>query len=803
MFKVFIEGYEMPCASVRVETGLGPLSAQIVIPPGDSRRKILPGSRVLVFIKDDGYYYEWFQGTITNRPEIALGFDEYPVTLNVIGDIGLLQSILMNYLSLGQVDVRNQNFKSRSLAGKVNLFRAGLGPLLFPFTQALTDRNIGFGDRLIGIIQALVSMDPQGWEDLRRMQYLDRLAVDMADDVASELDMRIVGISVANALSSLQVESFTALDVLNIILQMSLHELVSVAPLRYARNTEMPVVDRHANYMPRGLSIEELASISQGDLVAKFCKRVNVKKTIIDHFIKPVDMFSTPAVNEITKGMYNTAYVTDNKKTRSIIKVPLHITAQPIATFEELMPPALDSVFKAVTSASVQAANAPSLGAVSSVMAERITGFRTNEEKVYGGVNASYRGFDPRVNSMMMSLAMKEKEDNKKNQEYQRTYSRAMMRFEYERDNGANVTIQNATFNMAPIPGYAIRVQDSNGGWYCGKLVKKVDLIDLGSQVASTTYMISQCKSEDAYNYNGTVSTDLSADTSEWFGKYGKDAQTSVSPLFAGYNAERLKTALAPLPDVGDKYVNYERSLSMNHLRELSERELGPETRYDRSASGLSLVVGTGKPSIQTRMDTLLSEAFYSNFDLIGEIAVQALGHDLTELSPYLPYLNISKREAIALLDTKEGNIFSVFLKTIGDEVIAKSAAIATTSAIMDTSLQDWQIAQDAGDEIASESRAAEVAKSENQRIDGVNSEIKKMFGAYNPNFPIYLGNPSPLRMELLLWLMTMTSDSGIKRLLEDGDSSYSNKDNAIPRPLSDRNVIKMRREIAKKASNE
>jgi hypothetical protein len=236
---------------------------------------------------------------------------------------------------------------------------------------------------------------------------------------------------------------------------------------------------------------------------------------------------------------------------------------------------------------------------------------------------------------------------------------------------------------------------------------------------------------------------------------------------------------------------------------EVSERELAPETRYDRMSANLYLTEGSGKPSVAIRDKMRQTEAFYSNFDLIGEIAVQTLGGDFTELSPYLPYLNLSKRDAIALLDSKEGNIFSVFLKAIGDEVVAKAIAVATTSAIMDTTLQDWQVAQDAGDEIIAQSRASEVAKSENQRVDGVNSEMKKMFGAYNPNFPIYLGNPCPLRMELLLWLMTMTSDSGLKALLEDGISSFSKKDSAIPRPLSDRNVIKMRREIAKKASNE
>lgn len=804
MFKVFIEGYAMPCASVRVETGIGPLAAQITIPPGEYRRKILPGSRVLVFIKDEGYYYEWFQGITTNQPEVALGFDEYPVTLNIIGELGLLQSILMNYLSIGQVDVTNQKFKSQSLSGKVNLFRAGLGPLLFPFTSALTDRNINYGDRVMGIIQALVSMDPQGWEDLRRLQYLDRLSVIMADKIANDLDASVVGISVANMLGSMQAESFTALDILNVILQMSLHELVSIAPMRYAYDIKMPIVDRHSNYMPRGLSIDELSSISQSDLVTKFCTRTSFSRTVIDHFIKPIDRFTAPSVNQITKNMYSTAYVLDSTKTRAIVKVPLHAgTAQPFATFEELMPPALDSVFKSITAASTQATNNPALSAVSSVMAERVTGFRTNEEKVYGGVRASYRGIDPRINNMLTSLYLKEQEDNKTNQEYQRSYSQAMMRFEYERDNGANISIQNATFNLSPIPGFAIRVQDSNGKWYCGKLVKKVDVIDLGAQVASSTYAIAQCKAEDAYDYNGSVATDLSADSSEWFSKYGKDAQTAVSPLFVGYNADTLKNALKPQAGLGERYVSYERSLVVNHLMEVSERELAPETRYDRMSANLYLTEGSGKPSVATRNEMRQTEAFYSNFDLIGEIAVQTLGGDLTELSPYLPYLNLSRRDAIALLDSKEGNIFSVFLKAIGDEVVAKAIAVATTSAIMDTTLQDWQVAQDAGDEIIAQSRASEVAKSENQRIDGVNSEMKKMFGAYNPNFPIYLGNPCPLRVELLLWLMTMTSDSGLKALLEDGISSFSKKDSAIPRPLSDRNVIKMRRDIAKKASNE
>lgn len=807
MLKVFIEGYAVPVSRVQLETGAGPLQAQIVIPPGDNRRRILPGSRVLCYVKEGTEWYQWFQGVTTNMPETALGFDENPVVLHVLGDIGLLQSVLMSYLSLGQVDITNQTFKSQSFAGRANLFSAGIGPLLFPFAQAIANQKIGFGDRLVGVIQAMLSMDPQGWEDLRRLQYLNRLAIEMADDIASGLDTRVVMQSISYTLGSIQQEAFTALDILNTILKLSLHELNSVAPLRYSGDNELRFPVRHRNYMPKGVGIEDIASFSQKELVDKFCYREPTKDVFIDHFIKPVDRFRTcPAANVITKGMYSNAYVTDTSFTRNIIKIPLMVIDKPVMVTEELMPDVLKKVHMATSSAANKASNSASLGAVSSVMAERITGFRTNEEKVRNGTRPLYSAMDPRVNSMLSSMYKMETEEGKKDCVYQKSYAEAMMRHEYEKANGSSILIQNATFNLAPICGFTAKVEDFNGKWYTGKLVKKVDIIDLSASHASSTYSLTQCKADDALDYNGPVTVSPSTSLPE-FQKYGSARASATSPLFMDYEytAELLIDALSPHDTKSMPYADYGSSLAINHLMEVDHEELAPESRFSRATGGFLSLTDNGKlPSMKQRTLASLvhSEGFYNDFDLLTEAAAQIIERNDTDLTDFLPYLNASKSEAISIIDSKGGNIFSVFLKSIGYEVFEKAAAHAAFQDVYVVK-NDWVTSIDYSSVDIGESQRAvqEAAKAENQRIDGVNSEIKKMFGTYNPNFPLYLGNPCPLRIEVLLWFLSRISEGYVQNFLETGVGNFTEE--GIQRPLSDRQVIALRRSIAKKASHE
>lgn len=802
MFKVYIEGYLVKCARVQVETGIGPLAAQIVIPPGENRRKILPGSRILCMVKDGEEWFEWFQGTTTNMPETALGFDEHPVTLNVIGDFGLLQSILMNYLTLGQVDIRNETFKSSSFNGRVNLFRGGLGPLTFAFSQAVTNRSISFSDRLTGIIQALVSLDPQGWEDMRRLQYLDRVAIEMADEIADSLDQRIVMQSISEALGSIQTETFTALDVLNIILQLSMHELVSIAPVRFAGGKDVRKVNRHRAYMPAGMSLDDLSAMDQKTLVDKLCTREPCDKMAIDHFIKPIDRFHVPSSNKITKSMYNNAYVSDNGFTRAIIKIPMMSGKDVVKVFEELMPPQLKTSWDVMTAASLRSDGSPSLGAVSSVMSERVTGLRTNKEKVYGGVKTATIPINPRIYSMMSALATLEGKEKKTQMEYQKEYANALMRSEYEKLSGSMVNIQGGAFNLSIIPGFGIEIQDSKNKWYTGKLIKKIDVIDLEAEKASSSYTISECKANESLDYEGAVNLDV--EMSKWFATNGTNQTSYTSPMFAKYAADGKDLYVESLLT---ENLGYSLSLSHNHLREVSDKELAPETRFTRNKNGLTMTDDGLSPSFKDR-SWFTGEAFYSDFDLLTEVASQRIdatvnsflfGTDGQEAP--LPYLNLSSKEAVSILDTKNGNIFSVAAKTLGDETIKRIYAERAEEAVQKAK-EDWTLLTTGDVAEIRDTVFREAAAAENARISGNNTEINDMFMRYNPNFPIYLGNPCPLRVEMLLYLMSRLSEDDLKNFLENGAVNRFTEE-GIPKPLSDYQVIAMRRDVARRASNE
>ena len=873
MFRVFVEGYEMPCARVQVETGIGPLSAQIVIPPGSYRRRILPGSRVMCFVKDGGEWYEWFQGTTVNMPETSLGLDENPVSLNVIGDLGLLQTILMNYLTIGQVDVLNQTWKSTALSGRPNIFRGGLEAAMGPFATTLGDAEISFGDRILGILQAFIAMDPQGWEDLRRLQYFDRLAIEMAEDVANISNRTLLG-SISQAMGSIQTETFTALDILNMTLQLSMHELVSIAPVRFSGTQEMRKVERFRHYLPRGMSLDELANMQQKDLVTKLCSRTSRPNMLIDHLIKPVDRLMVPegGINRITKGMYNNAYISDSGITRSILKFSLMAGTKPVMMYEQLMPEQIKTVYDCAQAATYVVPNSPSLGAVSSVMSERITGFRTNKEKVYGGVKAQTIGVDPRINHVLHALANAEERDSKTGSIYQKDYIDAWMRAEHEKVNGSSVTIQNATLNLRPIPGFAMEVEDFHGKIYTGKLVRKIDVIDLGASIASSTYLIESCKSNDAINYDGSV--DIGMGPMGWFPKFGSEGGSYTSPIFDQYKFDQvpLKT-IAALTNFAPKEI----ALAHAHIYEENERYLAPEKRFTRSGQTFTRKDDGKLPGLKAR-EAFFTEEFYSDFDLLGEIAFNSLrpagkgtviidysatvsrqsigtravaygtedvdleigeepnlAEEVVTYTPVatevdgtitsivdigllpgssitisnaqnypLPNLNLTVKEAVALLDTKNGNIFSVLAKILGDETIQRKEAEVPMKKIQKTKT-DW--IADLGNYIEeyNTTSAAETAAVENARIDGLNNDLRKMYGQYNPNFPIYLGNPSPLRIELLFYMLSGIPVEDFQKFLTSGTYSSFNTDArpAIPRPLSERQVIALRREIAKKASNE
>jgi len=876
MLKVFIEGYEMPCSRVQVETGIGPLSAQIVIPPGSYRRRILPGSRVMCIIQEGTEWFEWFQGTTTNMPETSLGFDEHPVTLNVIGDLGLLQSILMNYLNVGQMDTQNQRYKSASLSGLANIFRADPSAVMAPFASTLANKDLSFGDRLLGVLQAFISLDPQGWEDLRRLQYLDRLAIEMSDEV-SNLSNRMLFGSIAQAIGSIQVESFTALDILNLIMKLSMHELVSVAPLRFAGSQEMRKAERYRHYLPEGLNIDELADMDQKTLVDKMCTRKQKKNMVIDHFIKPIDGLHIPAVNRITRGMYNTAYITDSGITRSIFKVSLMDGTKPVMMYEQLMPQQIKTVSDSVTAAIRKTSQSPALGAVSAVMSERITGFRTNKEKIYGGVRTQYLQVDPRINHVLHALSNAEEHNAIKDHSYQSDYVDAWMRSEHEKVNGSTVTIQNATFNLAPLPGFSISVEDADRKLYTGKLVRKIDIIDLSTEQASSSYVIESCRSDDALNYDGPV--DLKNGAEGWFKRFGSSTSSTISPIFKSYRAsdvpKNLENALT-------EFATYEKGLAVNHLMEATGRTLDPETRFTRTEMGLSLVDNGALPGLKERA-LYYREDFYSDFDLLGEIAINSLradakisgdivvGYDasvtrsfnddkrdvqvsqltgelyldyqyrgsdtafdvsttysqvstkvtddiakidvgtipgssitISNLKTYaLPNLNLTSKDAIAILDTKNGNIFSVLSKTLANETIKRKEAEAPIKKIQKNK-NDWSPLGNYIEEYKA-TQAQDAAGVENKRIEGINNDVRYMYMQYNPDFPIYLGNPSPLRIELLLYMMSGIPQSDMVRFLETGTYSalYTDDRPAIPRPLSDRQVITLRRQIAKRASDE
>lgn len=807
MFRVFIEGYEQKVASVQVKTGRGVLQASIVLPPGPNRRRILPGSRVYVYLRHEGKWIAWFQGVTVNMPENAIGLDESPVTLSILGDLGLLQSVSMSYVNIGAQDPVNQTYKSTTLSGKGNIPK-GAGMLGFPFSQVIADSTVDFGARVLGLLQTLVSLDPQGWEDLRRIQYLHRLSIVMADQIAQKLDQSVLMNSVANVLSQLQMPEFTALDILNLILELTLHELVSIAPIRYSNGNLLKTPNRGAFYLPPTLTITELSIKNQLDVAKAMCM-VHETEALTDHFIKPVDRFIIPDENNISKNQYNNLSVSDYAPTRAIAKIPMFPAGKNMTTMEELYPDQLKRFWDITRGAAGVAEKSPSFGCMSNVLTARINGVRTNREKVMGGVRMGGIHIGRNVYACANLMASEEKGKATATE-----YINSVLAYEFEKTQGTGVTISGGTFNPMAIPGFGISIEGANGTKYIGKLVTKIDTIDLGSSSASTQYVIESCRAEGGYNYDATLREGYDCKTIDTtFQKYEESPSNYVSPLFSSsatvlrgdtFNMTPYKQSVGPydptkLTNALKATVPQSIWLAHNHLI-IRNNEMMADDGEQRDGDF---------PTVPTRWSGP-GERYYNYIDMISHVAQKTLvgtedlfyTKDPVDLSLLPP---LTSKESVAILDGKDGNIYSVGSILQGNTIIKNKIAIDVYNKMAQirqkTATNGTKTMFTVSENIVDMKDVAALFTEEpeahlvNEYIDMIAEGI--------PQFPLWEGNPCPLRLEILLYILSGMPVDQYKSFFESGTTSGFSFSAATPVPLSDRQVIMMRRDIARRAKDE
>lgn len=812
MFHVYIEGYKIKSTRVTVNYGVNKiLTAEIVIPPGEHRREILPGSRVVCYFEKGEEQFEWFRGVVMNSPEVALGFNERPITLVVTGEMGLLSSVGMQYNTLIQRDVANTTFKSQHFNGIIQIFHnGGLGPLLSPIANVASDRGINYGGKLLGILHVLLAMDSNAWQLARRLRFLDRLRIDIAENIAGKLDNGVVFGQIGWILNQIQAQIFTAYDVLQNILNILMHEYVSIAPMRYSGDTTVEVSEHGPLYLPKELDLLNPPR-TETEVAKMFCKRTPRTSVLIDGVIKPQSKLFVPQYNKITRNMYAALYVNEQSPTRAIARV---VTGQQqfLHVREEVMPEYLNNAYEVLRELSA-AGGTSKLNAISAMLAERLSGYRTNQEKIFGYVRPSSITIDNRV---VAALHLLEKEQCDK--EYIKQY----MINEYRKMCGASVQITGSPINFDMVPGFGVKIEDYKGDWYTGKLVEKTDIIDLESQHASSSYAITECYHDNAPDYNSESFQPKKATRQFFFFKEtiekGSETVTtkSINELIA--EGKEVGQLITESDQVQSEKINiktitqevnvfddpeqaiyrnivaslkdpapYEISLASMGLVEADRGVLEPDTRFD--ANGQPIEDGR-LPGMVAVAKFIHQEHFYTVLDFMPLLAAKTFDPEIIGDKEFPLDLVLTPNKAVAVLDSKTNSVFSMIRTILGENYSRNQEEldrflVATGSYLYQDNLDGLLPALMSRD-----------------RVSGTKTYYKatELYRAVKAS-PIYLGNPSANAIDYVIYLLSRLDKGDYVSFMKNGTFSSFKKNAVIP--LSEYDVIKLRRERAKKASDE
>jgi hypothetical protein len=760
--KIFIENYQIPFSTVSVRTGVGPLQAQVVIPPGEYRRKILPGSRVNAFMQSHETEWKWvwwFRGYTTNFPDQAIGMDESPIVLNVVSELQVLGSTLMKYLLLGQQDSSDLKVRENFLAGSVGLNKSSPQDMFSPFSN-LSETSIGFGGRILGIVQAMLSMNPQVWEQARRSRVLDYLLIETNDSIAEGLDKAVVMSAVTNVLAQIQQPEFSGMDILVTILQYIFHDLCSVAPMRYcgAGVFKSPVRDNYG-YMPK-LEWWNLPDVGQSSLINAFCDMDLTQNKLFDHIIKPSFENGSPlfAENDIDMDDYSTAYMQEVGNTRTIAKFPFMLQVGKPQSIEDVSAPGhVEDAYRLSLDLVQTLKEKDNVFIKGNLFAERITGIRTNEERVINKVISRTITADPRITTMLYAIGTNTPGTPNEIRERQEKYLRQYVHFEHDQSRGITLSIPNAVYNPKIIPGFYCYVHGNKGELYFGKIVGKVDTYDLSGQVCSSSYEIERCIKQSAYDFN---SVKADADFLTLNGTFEKiSAGVEYHPVLGGLPEETKEAFRSNI-----EYVPYQRALAHLGLRDDSgsAKVLESEERKPKEWPKDD----PKKPYFAEVMD---KENFYSALDCIPIEAdsiikgipsnLQIEPNNLVDIRTHIMESGIDARDAIMFLDAKIANYFSF-------------TSILTNSRmpLNDATLEHG------------------VLYLKNQKLN---------------HLPIWEGNPCAQRVDLLLHYLSMMNSSEWADFLDEGIVPKHLKTATIPRPISDRQLIALRRAMVEAAFNE
>lgn len=763
--RLFIEGYEFAFSSISLATGIGVLRAEIVLPPGKNRRKILPGSRVYAIMKSEETDWEWvwwFKGYTTTVPLQTVGVEDQPILLNVIGDMGVLYDTSMMYVYTGQLDVKDMKVRENYNSGKYIVHRNGPGDIFFRFYD-LDDKDIDFAGRIQGLLLSLLALNPSSWNKHRRLRSLDYLAIETVNKFADDIGVQLLFSGISHILSNIQQPSITAMDILDTIMEYIFHDFVSIAPIRAGKHYT-PDVGSY-NYIPNGDKLPwwNFSDMGPASLAQSFCERRMDDNKFFDHLIKPsFESSQFLPLNEIRTNEFLNLYTYENICTRLTLKIPFTVDGNPCIFSEIQSPPILNKMYEIAYGVYDAVKEDGSLVSKSNLLSSRLSGARTNEERVFDVVKHQTITADPRLASLIQNMAFRADDSYVDKQKLALQYLQIYADSELEKLKGIDVSIQSAKYNPFVVPGFYATVVDGNGDKYIGKIIQKIDKYSFIDNECSSSYVFKFFRPVLRYDYNYTFWNATYETIEDTFPKVSSQTFLTNIPTIQNLASDALERLL----DIS-KFVSFESMLEDYGLKE-ENGILTPTYEYN---------------------ENIKHEQFYSALDIIplyfdskhfGNVA--GVPNDVFAMVQDMNFKNIA-----FLFDTQTLSTFT-FVSIIMGNIVKTNPEFS-------------------GDKI----------------LSLIKRKIKSL--------PLWLGNPCPDKLDMLLYYLSMMDKNIWRSFIETGvvkkkqmtfdsfmnfikDKSTKspvfdgevklNSDNAVlPRPISEYQLVKLRRSIAEAAHAE
>jgi hypothetical protein len=416
---VYMETVLIPHTRISVATGVGmPATATIIIPPCTWGSRLIPGTRVTIFIQvdNDPKLIPYFIGKIDQNPSMTIGIGDKSITIFCVSHFISLSKANINGLGITEMATGAVGGDTKLIIGsgeiKIPQVDKSLGlvqmwgPLINNATKAKIIRDpldvtsmdqslnaLSAKGKIFSLLQTVLLSSTLTRDELRRTRYLDRLGMYINEDASNMINNQGPdNLLSKNIVAQIFQGRKSGWQILQEYTSLFQHDVVSVCPLLKATfdvplRGEMGLPPDSANYL--------LAQNGKIPKMTDYMGILGCQDSFLECLIKP-NMIGTypPTSNVISPEQYS--YFSFNKPkglTRMAVKVP-HL---PGITSVILEPPALENAYHIGIKFGDGKSTDASAVNLSSTMLTRGSDYITNEERIIDHMQYNVTQMNPLV----------------------------------------------------------------------------------------------------------------------------------------------------------------------------------------------------------------------------------------------------------------------------------------------------------------------------------------------------------------------------------------------------------------------